>query len=170
MDTRHGVVDTALGEVTLVASGESLVGLYFRHHWYRPAQDTFGGRVPLVTDGTLSRAATQLQEYLDGNRASFDLPTATRGDPFQERVWALLHDIPRGETTTYGGLAMLLGDSALAQSVGHAVGRNPLCVIVPCHRVVGAGGRLTGYAGGLARKKFLLDLEEPALARADRLF
>jgi methylated-DNA-[protein]-cysteine S-methyltransferase len=170
MDTRHVVVDTLLGKITLVASGGSVVGLYFAHHWYLPARDTLGAEVPVADDALLSLAAGQLDEYLAGERTSFDLPTATSGDPFQERVWRLLRDIPRGETVTYGELAVQLGDKALAQSVGQAVGRNPLSVIVPCHRVVGADGRLTGYAGGLKRKQFLLDLEEPALAKAGRLF
>jgi methylated-DNA-[protein]-cysteine S-methyltransferase len=170
MDTRHVVVDTLLGKITLVASGGSVVGLYFPHHWYLPARDTLGPEVPVADDALLSLAAVQLHEYLAGERTSFDLPTATSGDPFQERVWRLLRDIPRGETVTYGELAVQLGDKALAQSVGQAVGRNPLSVIVPCHRVVGADGRLTGYAGGLKRKQFLLDLEEPALAKAGRLF
>jgi methylated-DNA-[protein]-cysteine S-methyltransferase len=170
MDTRHVVVDTLLGKITLVAAGESVVGLYFPHHWYLPARDTLGVEVPVADDALLSLAAGQLDEYLAGERTSFDLPAATNGDPFQERVWRLLRDIPRGETVTYGELAAQLGDKALAQSVGQAVGRNPLSVIVPCHRVVGADGRLTGYAGGLKRKQFLLDLEEPALAKAGRLF
>jgi methylated-DNA-[protein]-cysteine S-methyltransferase len=170
MDTRHVVVDTLLGKITLVASGGSVVGLYFPRHWYLPARDTLGAEVPVANDALLRLAAAQLHQYLAGERTSFDLPTATSGDPFQERVWRLLRDIPRGETVTYGELAVQLGDKSLAQSVGQAVGRNPLSVIVPCHRVVGADGRLTGYAGGLKRKQFLLDLEEPALAKAGRLF
>ena len=83
----------------------------------------------------------------------------TSGSPFEERVWTLLGEIPYGQTTSYGALAGQLGDRALAQEVGRAVGRNPLSVIVPCHRVLGAGGKLTGYAGGLARKRSLLELE-----------
>jgi methylated-DNA-[protein]-cysteine S-methyltransferase len=170
MYTRHAVIDTVLGEVTLVASGMSIVGLYFRHHWYRPTEGTLGSGVPITSDELLSDAGRQLQEYLDGDRVAFDLPTATAGDSFQQAVWELVRQIPRGQTVTYGDLADRLGDKTLAQSVGQAVGRNPLCVILPCHRVVGANGRLAGYAGGLARKKFLLDLEEPASAKAERLF
>lgn len=170
MHTRHTVVDTLLGEITLVASGEFVVGLYFPHHWYKPSRDTFGDEVRVADDELLGRAAAQLAEYLSGERTAFDLPTATSGDPFQERVWALLREIPRGETVTYGSLAERLGDKALAQSVGQAVGRNPLCVVVPCHRVVGTDGRLTGYAGGLKRKQFLLAIEEPAVVKAGRLF
>ncbi|MFD9702411.1 methylated-DNA--[protein]-cysteine S-methyltransferase [Lentzea sp. NPDC059081] len=170
MYTRHAVVGTVLGDVTIVATGEAVVGLYFPHHWHRPAQDTFGVPVPIADDELLLRAATQVGEYLAGDRTGFDLPVATAGDPFQEQVWSLLREIPRGETTTYGAIAVQLGDKALAQRVGQAVGRNPLCVIVPCHRVVGADGGLTGYAGGIPRKKYLLELEEPAEVKAARLF
>lgn len=170
MGRRHAAIDTLLGEVTLVASGESMVGLYFPHHWHMPTTEALGAQVPVAGDALLELAVGQLGEYLTGERVSFDLPIATNGDPFQERVWELLREIPRGETVTYGALAARLGDKALAQPVGQAVGRNPLCVIVPCHRVVGAGGRLTGYAGGLTRKQFLLELEEPARAKAGRLF
>ncbi|GAA1618148.1 hypothetical protein GCM10009744_00900 [Kribbella alba] len=85
-------------------------------------------------------------------------------------MWALLDEIPFGETTTYGELAERLGDQTLAQQVGKAVGQNPLSIVVPCHRVVGKDGKLTGYAGGLKRKQFLLDLEEPATVKAGRLF
>jgi methylated-DNA-[protein]-cysteine S-methyltransferase len=92
------------------------------------------------------------------------------GDDFQQRVWAILREIPYGTTTTYGAIAGRLGDKALAQRVGQAVGRNPLSIVVPCHRVVGSNGWLTGYAGGLERKRRLLDLEQPMDARAGRLF
>ena len=95
---------------------------------------------------------------------------ATGGDAFQRQVWALVDEIPYGETATYGDLARRLGDVRLAKDVGAAVGRNPLCVLVPCHRVVGRDGRLTGYAGGLSRKRFLLDLEELEESVAMRLF
>jgi methylated-DNA-[protein]-cysteine S-methyltransferase len=170
MRTRYAVVETVLGEMTLVASGDAVVGVYFRHHWYRPAQATFGRRIAAAEDPVLAEAAGQLDEYLRGDRNVFDLRTETHGDPFQERVWRLLRRIPRGKTITYGLLAERLGDKTQAQLVGQAVGRNPLSVIVPCHRVVGTNGRLTGYAGGLARKRYLLDLEEPAGIKAGRLF
>jgi methylated-DNA-[protein]-cysteine S-methyltransferase len=170
MYTRHTLIETTLGEVTLVATGEALVGLYFGQHWYRPAQECFGASVTDGADRLLSEAADQLREYLNGDRTGFDLRIATSGDVFEERVWHLVKQIPRGETTTYGELAEKLGDKSQAQLVGKAVGRNPLCVIIPCHRVVGADGRLTGYAGGLRRKQHLLDLEEPITVKADRLF
>jgi methylated-DNA-[protein]-cysteine S-methyltransferase len=103
-------------------------------------------------------------------RERFELPLDARGDDFQHRVWDLIDRIGYGQTVSYGELARELGGQVLAKDVGAAVGRNPLCVIVPCHRVVGKDGALTGYAGGLARKRFLLDLEEPAARRSAKLF
>jgi methylated-DNA-[protein]-cysteine S-methyltransferase len=168
MNTRHAIFGTVLGDLTLVASDDALAGVYFAHHWTRPSRDSFGPRVQAGDDAVLGRARTQLAEYLSGERMSFDLPTSATGTPFERRVWAMLEEIPFGKTTTYGELAGKLG--ATAWSVGQAVGHNPLSVIVPCHRVVGKDGNLTGYAGGLKRKQFLLDLEEPAMVKAARLF
>ena len=170
MNTRHAVIDSPLGELTLVADGDALIGLYFRHHWYRPPAEAFGPRVDAKSDALLAEAQAQLDDFLAGDRTGFDLPTALRGDDLQRRVWDRLTAIPYGETVTYGELAAELADGSTAQEVGAAVGRNPLSIIVPCHRVVGKNGKLTGYAGGLERKKFLLDLEEPAELRAARLF
>jgi len=170
MNRRHAVIETRLGEVVLVADDASLVGLYFPDQWYKPAASTFGGRTEVTDDPLFSETRRQLDEYLGGSRTTFDLPTSTQGDAWQETVWALLREIPYGRTTTYGDLAGRLGDPALAQAVGQAVGRNPLCMIVPCHRVVGRGGSLTGYAGGVRRKRFLLELEEPADVTSGRLF
>lgn len=170
MNTRHAIVDTLLGDLTLVAADDALVGVYFAHHWTRPSRETFGPQVDAGDDALLGAAGTQLAEYLSGARTSFDLPTSANGDPFELRVWGMLEEIPFGKTTTYGDLAGKLGDKSRAWSVGQAVGHNPLSIIVPCHRVVGKDGKLTGYAGGLKRKQFLLDLEEPALVRAGKLF
>lgn len=158
-DTRHAIASTAIGEITLVATDYTLTGGYFPGHWYKPDARTFGVTVDAAVDPVLSVAERQIDEYLAGARYAFDVPTATRGDAFQERVWSLLETIPYGETTTYGELARRLGRSDLARDVGQAVGRNPLAIIVPCHRVVGKDGKLTGYAGGLPRKKTLLELE-----------
>jgi methylated-DNA-[protein]-cysteine S-methyltransferase len=166
MSLRHTTIESVIGELTLLAEGDKLTGVYFPHHWHPPV--AVG---PFVADDPVfTRAGAELAEYLDGRRTTFDLPTATAGDDFQERVWAMLAEIPYGGTTSYGALAGRLGDPALAQRVGQAVGHNPLSIVVPCHRVVGANGRLTGYAGGLRRKQFLLDLEEPAGAKAERRF
>jgi methylated-DNA-[protein]-cysteine S-methyltransferase len=166
MATVHSIVDSPIGELTVVADDGTLTGLYFPRQWYRPDPRTFGPRV----DGGFEEVSRQLGEYLAGRRRRFDLPVDARGDDFQRRVWGLLDEIPYGQTTTYGELAGRLGDPTLARAVGAAVGRNPLCVVVPCHRVLGKDGALTGYAGGLKRKKFLLDLEEPAAVTAGRLF
>ncbi|HEX4587184.1 MAG TPA: methylated-DNA--[protein]-cysteine S-methyltransferase [Mycobacterium sp.] len=170
MKTRHAVIDSPLGELTLVAEDEALTGLYFRHHWYRPADATLGPRVDAESDELLVRARAQLADYLAGARTDFDLPVSVRGDDAKHRVWDLLASIPYGETVTYGELAAALADGTTAQEVGQAVGRNPLSIIVPCHRVVGRNGQLTGYAGGLKRKQFLLELEEPSEVKAARLF
>ena len=156
--------------MTLVAEDDFLVGLYFPQHWYKPSEDSFGPRVDACLDVILDAARTQLTEYLRGHRTSFELPTAAAGNPFQQRIWAMLTEIPFGETTTYGDLAGRLGDRSLAQAVGQAVGHNPLSVVIPCHRVLGKDGSLTGYAGGLTRKRFLLELEEPARVKAAKLF
>lgn len=169
MTTRHATLDTPIGPLTLVADGDALTGLYFPGHWHLPDASGFGPAVAVGDDVLLSRAAEQLGQYFRGERTAFDLPTRATGDAFRHSVWALLERIPYGRTTTYGALAAELGDPSLARAVGTAVGRNPLSIVVPCHRVVGSDGSLTGYAGGLDRKRFLLDLEAPA-ADAGRLF
>jgi methylated-DNA-[protein]-cysteine S-methyltransferase len=161
---------SSLGDLTLVADDDTLTGVYFRHHWHRPAEDTFGLRVDTESDTLLAEAQSQLSDYLAGDRHDFDLPVTPHGDEAQHRVWQLLTNIPYGETVTYGELAAALADGTTAQEVGQAVGRNPLSIIVPCHRVVGRNGQLTGYAGGLKRKQFLLELEEPSEVKAARLF
>src|SRR4029077_20562880 len=101
----------------------------------------------------------QLAAYFAGERTRFHLDLRPVGDPFKQKVWALLQEIPYGETCSYGDLARLLGDRNLAQAVGHASALNPISIVVPCHRVVATDGKLTGYAGGLERKRFLLELE-----------
>jgi methylated-DNA-[protein]-cysteine S-methyltransferase len=155
MTASHTTVDSPLGELTLVAEEGRLTGVYFPHHWYKPDPATFGPRA----DTGFEAAVAQLAEYFAGDRVRFDLAIEPRGDAFQCQVWDLIAAIPYGHTATYGTLARDVGGPVTPQDVGAAVGRNPLSVIVPCHRVVGQDGRLTGYAGGLARKRFLLDLE-----------
>jgi methylated-DNA-[protein]-cysteine S-methyltransferase len=156
--TTHTITDSPVGELTLVADEGKLTGMYFPHHWYAPDAATFGPR----SGAGFEEATEQLAEYFAGDRKSFDLAVEPRGDAFQGLVWGLIEEIPYGQTVTYGELAREVGGGATPKDVGAAVGRNPLCVIVPCHRVVGKDGSLTGYAGGLARKRFLLDLEESA--------
>lgn len=159
---RHAIVSTRIGDLTLVASDNALTGVYFPHHWVKPTPETLGDRVE-PNDPVIAAAAQQLDEYLAGERTGFGLPTVLRGDEFQRRVWTILEEIPYGETTTYGDIAARLG--AQAQAVGKAVGQNPLSIVIPCHRVIGKNGSLTGYAGGVKRKQFLLDLEEPVGVR-----
>jgi len=163
----HSVVGSPLGELVVIADDGTVTGLYYAHrHRGRPAREEFGER----DDSGFLAVRQQLREYFAGERQGFDLPLDARGDDFQHRVWQLVAAIPYGSTRTYGELADDLGDRSLAQPVGAAVGANPLCLLVACHRVLGADGRLTGYAGGLDRKRFLLELEEPAERRASRLF
>ncbi|GAA1225505.1 methylated-DNA--[protein]-cysteine S-methyltransferase [Kitasatospora nipponensis] len=162
----HTLIDSPVGELTAIAQDGALVGLYFEGHLRRPPAETFGER----TDQGFAPLRGQLGEYFAGERREFDLPLAAEGNDFQHRVWELLVAIPYGETRSYGDLARLLGDRSLAQAVGAANALNPLSVIVPCHRVLAADGSLRGYAGGLDRKRFLLELEEPAERRRGRLF
>ena len=164
--TWHSVTETALGELTLVRTADGLSGVYFPQHWYRPDPTAFGPR----DDHGFDDAVAQLHEYLAGERCEFTLPRVCNGDRLQMQVWELVARIPYGETTSYGALAAGLGHDITAQQVGAAVGRNPLSIVVPCHRVVGSTGKLTGYAGGLARKRYLLDLESGlwSLTGADR--
>ncbi|HEV7614702.1 MAG TPA: methylated-DNA--[protein]-cysteine S-methyltransferase [Solirubrobacterales bacterium] len=158
MGRTNTTIESPIGALTLVAEDGVLCGLYFPGHWHMPAPDVFGAR----SERGFEPAEEQLAQYLAGERTGFELETAVAGgDEFQRRVWGLIEAIPYGETTTYGEMAAELGDATLARRVGGAVGRNPLSVVVPCHRVVGKDGKLTGYAGGLARKRFLLELEAP---------
>lgn len=167
---RHTRYETSLGELIFVAAGDSIVGLYFPDHWYGSANGDFGPAVEINADELLRRATSQLDEYLLGKRTAFDVPVAGRGDDFERSVWKLIDRIPYGQTTTYGEMARELGDVALARRVGQAVGHNPISIFVPCHRVVGSTGGLTGYAGGLERKRFLLELEEPEAEERGQLF
>jgi methylated-DNA-[protein]-cysteine S-methyltransferase len=154
---RHHITPSPLGPLLLVADETGrLCGVYLPDHKGGPT------RAPGVADGSgvLRQAADQLAEYFAGDRTAFDLPLATHGSPLQERVWAALRAIPYGTTTTYGAIAAELGvGPAAARAVGTANGRNPLSIVVPCHRVVGASGALTGYAGGLEAKRILLTHE-----------
>jgi methylated-DNA-[protein]-cysteine S-methyltransferase len=170
MTARHTVIESPLGELTLTADGDALTGVYFRHHWHPPTGETLGEYVEPAADELFRRTGEQLGEYLAGQRTQFDLPIALVGDPRRRRVWDLLAGIGYGQTKTYGELAAELADGTTAYEVGQAVGRNPLSIVVPCHRIVGKDGMLTGYAGGLNRKRFLLELEGPAPAVAGKLF
>jgi methylated-DNA-[protein]-cysteine S-methyltransferase len=166
MARTHAVIASPLGGLTVVAEDGVLSGLYFEGHHRGPRPEDLGAH----DESAFDEVRRQLGEYFAGERTRFELALAPRGDDFQLRVWHLLTEIPSGETRSYGDLARRLGNVSLAQAVGAANARNPVPVIVPCHRVVGADGDLTGYAGGLDRKRFLLELEEPAALKAARLF
>jgi O-6-methylguanine DNA methyltransferase len=158
--TVHTVVDSPCGPLTLVARDDALVGLYMVDQRHRPAQESFGepGDSPVF-----AAAAEQLAAYFEGSRTGFDeLPLAMSGTPFQQRVWAALRDIPYGETVSYGELAEVLGSPGASRAVGLANGKNPIGIIVPCHRVIGANGSMTGYGGGIPRKRWLLSFESGA--------
>ena len=166
MTVRHALLGSPLGPLTLSADSEGLRGIYFAGHRHPPRQDSLGEQVQVAVDPLLSQVAGQLAEYFDRARTSFDLPLTPVGPAFHQRVWDRLRAIDYGERMTYGAIATELGDPRLARAVGAAVGRNPISIVVPCHRVVGSTGRLTGFAGGLDRKAWLLALEgadEPAL-------
>ena len=145
-----------LGELRLHARGDALAGVYLPDQPAPPAEHA-------ATD-VLAHAATQLAAYFAGERHAFDLPLDPDGTPFQQRVWRALLAIPYGETRTYGELARALGRPAASRAVGAANGRNPLSIVVPCHRVIAASGALTGYAGGLPAKRWRLDHERRATA------
>lgn len=153
--TRHAIVDSPVGTLTLVADGPSLIGLYMEEQRHRPDQALFG----VYEDEGFEDVKEQLAEYFAGERTVFELDLDPRGTEFQTRVWKELLTIPSGQTRTYGELAADLGNPKASRAVGLANGKNPIGIIVPCHRVVGSTGDLTGYGGGLARKRWLLDLE-----------
>ncbi|WP_313022713.1 methylated-DNA--[protein]-cysteine S-methyltransferase [Mobilicoccus sp.] len=163
-DRRHTTLGSPVGDLTLVSDGAHLVGLYMTDQRHRPEETTFGPRADDVTPFAAARG--QLAEYFAGERTAFDLPLAPAGTEFQRRVWAALLTIPYGHTWSYGELATRIGNPRASRAVGLANGRNPIGIVVPCHRVVGSGGSLTGYGGGLERKRLLLDLERAALAGA----
>ncbi|GGK75656.1 MULTISPECIES: methylated-DNA--[protein]-cysteine S-methyltransferase [Streptomyces aurantiacus group] len=155
---QHTVIDSPYGPLTLVATDGVLSGLYMTDQRHRPPEETFG----TPDDTPFGETIDQLKAYFAGELKEFDLPLRLDGTPFQRTVWDQLRRIPYGETRSYGELADALGNPKASRAVGLANGRNPVGIIVPCHRVVGANGSLTGYGGGLDRKKRLLDFERGA--------
>ena len=146
-----------LGDVLLVARNDALCGVYFHDQKYFPSVDSAWTEEPRAP--VLSAARRQLDEYFAGSRACFDVPLGPKGTPFQLKIWNAIAEVPCGETQTYADLAARIGHRASARAAGAATGRNPLSIIVPCHRILGSDGSLTGYAGGLDRKQRLLALE-----------
>ncbi|GAA4319955.1 methylated-DNA--[protein]-cysteine S-methyltransferase [Streptomyces venetus] len=155
---QHTVTDSPYGPLTLVADDGVLCGLYMTDQRHRPPEETFGTR----DDTLFAQAEEQLKAYFAGELREFTVELRLTGTPFQRTVWDRLRRIPYGETRTYGELADALGAPTASRAVGLANGRNPVGIIVPCHRVVGANGSLTGYGGGLDRKRRLLAFESGA--------
>lgn len=147
--------ESPIGELLAVGDGQALHGLYMQEGRTRRAVEPGWEAAAEPFAGVRA----QLAEYFTGQRRTFDVPLATAGSPFQRRVWHALREIPYGQTTSYGELARRIGVPSASRAVGVANGHNPIAVIVPCHRVIGADGSLTGYGGGLERKRLLLDLE-----------
>ena len=152
---RYARLPSPLGDLLVTDHGEGLSGLYFEGHRRGPAVGA-GWREDRPAFATLD---AELAAYWRGELRSFTVPLDPRGTPFQRSVWDALRGIAYGATTTYGGLATAVGRSGAARAVAGAVARNPLSIVVPCHRVVGADGSVTGYAGGVDRKRWLLALE-----------
>ena len=155
----YTTLDSPVGELLLSGDGQALHGLYMQEGRTAAAVRADWQR----DDDAFTEVRAQLDEYFDGRRTDFDLPLAMAGSEFQRRVWRALQEIPYGETISYGEQARRLGPPATPRNVGATNGRNPISIIVPCHRVVGSDGSLTGYGCGLERKRMLLDLEAGAL-------
>jgi methylated-DNA-[protein]-cysteine S-methyltransferase len=150
---KHAVIDSPIGPLTLVAADDGLAGLYMAEHRHRPMID--GVR----DDTVLPDVQEQLAAYFQRDLKEFDVTLRVTGSPFQQEVWAALKTIPYGESWSYSQLAAVVGRPKAFRAVGLANGRNPVSIVVPCHRVVGSSGSLTGYGGGLERKRWLLDHE-----------
>ena len=161
--TYYARIPASLGPLLAVADDDGLTGLHFEDGRYVPAIASDWIESP--DHPVLARCAAQVAAYLEGRAGTFDLPLAPRGTPFQQRVWRAIAGVPFGDTVSYAELARRAGSSGAVRAVGAATGRNPISIIVPCHRIVGTGGALTGYAGGLPRKASLLALETAARDR-----
>ena len=161
----HFLLESPIGDLTLVKADGVLSGLYMGDSLEAPGE-VFGPRA----DSGFEEVVEQLLEYFARKRTAFTVPIAPIGTAFQQRVWAALRTIPYGETRSYLQLAQSIGKPAAVRAVGAANGRNPISIIVPCHRVIGSDGTLIGYGGGLDRKRFLLELEQGTLPGPTRLF
>ncbi|WP_099025952.1 methylated-DNA--[protein]-cysteine S-methyltransferase [Mycolicibacterium palauense] len=155
--TRYRVVDSPIGPLTLAGEGTVLTHLRMADQTYEPSRADW-----LLDDRAFPEAVTQLDAYFAGELREFGLALRLEGTAFQRRVWAALQSIPYGQTRSYGQIAEEIGAPGASRAVGLANGHNPIAIIVPCHRVIGANGSLTGFGGGLDRKRTLLDLEKYA--------
>ncbi|MCE9551942.1 MAG: methylated-DNA--[protein]-cysteine S-methyltransferase [Planctomycetes bacterium] len=162
--TCYSYIDSPLGQLFIQGDGQFVTGLYLPGHkgWLGPDASWQQSNAPFV------EVREQLAEYFAGQRQEFDIPLKIAGTPFQLRVWQELVQIPFGTTSTYAQLAQRVGKPTASRAVGHANGRNPISIMVPCHRVIGAHGKLTGYAGGVDKKEWLLAWERTTLAGLHR--
>ena len=162
-DTLYDTIPSPVGPLLLTATDDGLTRVYFERHRHMDAIDPAWravGEVPgVAAAGILAAARAQLEAYFARRLTAFALPLAARGTAFQQAVWAALREIPHGHTTSYGALAAKLGDPKATRAVASANAHNPLSIVVPCHRVIGADGALTGFGGGLERKRWLLEHE-----------
>ncbi len=150
--TKTGYIQTPLGDIGISEDGGAITEVFFGLR--QPGED--------ASSPLLEKAANQLREYFAGRRRNFDLPLAPQGTPFSQRVWAALLKIPYGETCSYGDIARAVGSPKAFRAVGMANNRNPIAIVIPCHRVIGSDGTLVGYGSGLDKKRWLLALEGPA--------
>ena len=153
----HTYIDSPLGHMLITSVGNALSGVYFVGQKYQPIPTDDSTEAPSIEP--LTQATNELAQYFAGTRQRFDVSLAPSGTPFQQRVWRALVTIPFGSTFSYLELARSIKTADSVRAVGAAVGRNPISILIPCHRVIGSGGSLTGYAGGLERKRKLLALE-----------
>ena len=159
-------IESPVGPLALVSDGTCLTAVLFDGE-----RETRRRKEPVVADETATpfpQARRELAEYFAGKRTTFDVPLAPEGTEFQRRVWTALLRVPYGATATYGDIARQIGSPKAVRAVGAANGRNPIAIVVPCHRVIGANGTLTGYGGGLTRKRALLELETAHAARSEQ--
>lgn len=159
------IVDSPVGPLTLAGRNGRLRHLRMLDQTYEPSREGW-----VNDDGAFDDVVTQLDAYFAGDLTEFDVELELVGSDFQKRVWAELLAIPYGETRTYGEIARDIGSAGASRAVGLANGHNPIGIIVPCHRVIGANGSLTGYGGGIARKRHLLDMEKDRIAPVATLF
>jgi methylated-DNA-[protein]-cysteine S-methyltransferase len=155
LTTRYGYVPSPLGDILLTGGDDALTGLYL-------LQRVESSSPWVREDAHFEPVRVQLEEYFDGRRTRFDVAMRLEGSPFQREVWSALEAIPYGETTSYGEIARRIGRPTASRAVGAANGRNPISIIIPCHRVIGADNSLTGYGWGIERKAWLLDHERAA--------
>lgn len=156
MKYQYQKIKSPVGNLYVAAQGEAICAIIFQERWDAWSR---GIEAEEVESPVLERAKRQLVEYFQGKRRSFDLPLHLNGTDFQKRVWTSLANIPFGQTRTYKEQAAAVEAPGASRAVGRTNGLNPLCIVLPCHRIIGSDGALTGYAGGLEAKKFLLDLE-----------